>query len=402
MNLFEKCPDAKTIFGFPAYINPRSANLLKSSRFRRHAKFLMKMIEKTVDMLGAETTSDEEHGRGRRLTDILTELGRKHVAYGVKPEFFPFMTQSILAMLQETIGDPHAEAWEDVFNFLIAGMTSGYERIQKGAAASQDKGKCMETWKRLAGIEEYGQKGGVILFQQYVICRHQLFLLQCAVLLAHMNVHNFQFVALASYTKLIALFSILHSLFEICPETKMLFGFPMDISPNSPDLLQSRRFSYHASFLVEMIEKTIGMLGEDDATIEKNLLALGQRHVSFGVKAEHFPYMTKALIFMLKTVLGSDFSSDDEDAFEHVMAMLIADLIRGQRTVDKDLAGNQKAIVTASWEKLTKIPDYEGKGGIILFQKYVLAYSGLSRLLHNFFRPLFSHWRHQYSLYQSI
>ena len=162
-----------------------------------------------------------------------------------------------------------------------------------------------------------------------------------------------------------------HSLFEICPDTKALFGFPMDIDPRSPELLDSKRFAFHASFLMEMMEKTVEMLGEDDATIEKNLLALGQRHVSFGVKADHFPFMTKSLIFMLKEILGSNFSTADEQAFEIVMAVLIADLVRGQRSVDKDLAGHQKEVVTASWAKLASIPGYEKKCGIILFQKYV-------------------------------
>eukprot|EP00339_Tiarina_fusa_P021707 CAMPEP_0117047462 /NCGR_PEP_ID=MMETSP0472-20121206/32804_1 /TAXON_ID=693140 ORGANISM="Tiarina fusus, Strain LIS" /NCGR_SAMPLE_ID=MMETSP0472 /ASSEMBLY_ACC=CAM_ASM_000603 /LENGTH=651 /DNA_ID=CAMNT_0004760179 /DNA_START=106 /DNA_END=2061 /DNA_ORIENTATION=- len=322
-HLFEKCPEAKPLFGFAITVNPRGTNLLKSTRFARHAKFLIRMVDKTVDMLGAETTSDEEHGRGKRLTDILTELGRKHVAYGVKPEFFPFMTESLLLMLKETIGNPHEDAWNDVFEFLINNMTEGYQHIQKGAMADKYKGKCIQVWKRLSEIQKYKENGGVILFQH---------------------------------------------LFSKCPETKVLFGFPVDIDPYSETLLQSKRFSIHASFLMEMMEKTVGILGEDDETLTTSLIELGQRHVSFGVKGEYFPFMTNALIYMLKELLGADFSTDDEQAFEHVMAMLIADMIRGQRTVDKDLAGAKKEVVVQSWSKLTKILGYEKKGGILLFQ----------------------------------
>lgn len=124
-----------------------------------------------------------------------------------------------------------------------------------------------------------------------------------------------------------------------------------------------------------MMEKTIGMLGEDDETLTKSLVELGQRHVAFGVKGEYFPFMTRAVIHMLKELLGeSGFSKDDEQAFDVVMAMLIADMVRGQRTVDKDLSGYKKEIVTDSWAKLTKIPEYEKVGGILLFQKYVLSY----------------------------
>jgi hemoglobin-like flavoprotein len=120
---------------------------------------------------------------------------------------------------------------------------------------------------------------------------------------------------------------------------------------------------------MEMMENTVGILGEDDATLTKSLTELGQRHVSFGVRGEYFPFMTNALIFMLNELLGDDFSSDDEQAFEHVMAMLIADMIRGQRAVDKDLAGAKKVTVVESWSKLTQIMGYEKKGGILLFQQ---------------------------------
>lgn len=149
----------------------------------------------------------------------------------------------------------------------------------------------------------------------------------------------------------------------------MLFGFPADIDPHSDALLKSIRFGVHAEFLIEMIEKTINLLGEDDETLEEVLTSLGQRHVAFGVAPQHLPYMTKALIHMLKEMMGDDFSKDDEKAFDHVMALLIADMVKGQRKVDKDLSANKKEIVTASWAQLASTPDYQLKGGIMLFQK---------------------------------
>lgn len=118
-----------------------------------------------------------------------------------------------------------------------------------------------------------------------------------------------------------------------------------------------------------MMEKTVQMLGDDNETLTKNLTELGQKHVSFGVTPQYFPYMTDALIVMLKEMLGGDFTDDDKQAFENVMAVLIADMVRGQRTIDKGLAAAKKFIVVESWKKLTKVPDYQQKGGILLFQK---------------------------------
>ena len=163
--------------------------------------------------------------------------------------------------------------------------------------------------------------------------------------------------------------SLFESLFVILPETKVLFGFPANVDPQSDALLKSVRFGVHAEFLIEMIEKTVQILGEDDETLEDILFSLGQRHVAFGVTPEHFPFMTKALIHMLKEMMAEDFSKEDEKAFENVMALLIADMVKGQRKVDKDLSANKKEIVTASWAQLSAIPDYQHKAGIMLFQK---------------------------------
>lgn len=89
MNLFEKCPDAKPLFGFSMKTDPRSKALLKSQRFAKHSKFLIQMIDKVVLMLASESeTSDDESGRAVILTDILVKLGKKHVAYGVKPGMY--------------------------------------------------------------------------------------------------------------------------------------------------------------------------------------------------------------------------------------------------------------------------------------------------------------------------
>lgn len=146
------------------------------------------------------------------------------------------------------------------------------------------------------------------------------------------------------------------------------------MDPRSGELLKSKRFALHASFLMEMMEKTVKILGEDNETLTKNLTDLGQKHVSFGVTPKHFPYMTDALLVMLKEMLGDGFTAEDKQAFENVMAVLIADMVRGQRTIDKGLAAAKKVVVVESWKKLTQVPDYQEKGGIILFQKLVSNY----------------------------
>jgi hemoglobin-like flavoprotein len=148
-----------------------------------------------------------------------------------------------------------------------------------------------------------------------------------------------------------------------------LFGFPAEIDPRCEELVKSKRFAFHATFLMEMMERTVEMLGDDNDKLTEALTDLGKKHVAFGVLPEYFPYMTEALIVMLKELLGDRFSNDDQKAFENVLAVLIADMVKGQRKVDKGLAAANKSVVIESWAKLTKLDNYEERAGILLFQK---------------------------------
>jgi hemoglobin-like flavoprotein len=148
-----------------------------------------------------------------------------------------------------------------------------------------------------------------------------------------------------------------------------LFGFPETIDPFSDKLLQNKRFLTHANFLLSMIGKTVGMLGEDDATLTKDLLQLGKKHVTYGVKAEYFPFMTKSIICMMKEMLGSEFTSTDQKAWEDVLSVLIADMVKGQRTLDIGLAAANKNITNKNWSQISEISDYDEVCGLVVFEK---------------------------------
>jgi len=95
----------------------------------------------------------------------------------------------------------------------------------------------------------------------------------------------------------------------------------------------SRRFLTHAAFLVEMIEKALNMLGEDDDALESMLKELGEKHVRYGVKPDYFPYMREAIIQMLHETLSVRFTEKDEDAWREVLAVLITDMAKAQRSM---------------------------------------------------------------------
>ena len=118
-----------------------------------------------------------------------------------------------------------------------------------------------------------------------------------------------------------------------------------------------------------MIEKTVDLLGEDDDELERLLIELGKKHMTYGVKPEFFPFMTQAIIKMLKEMIGNEFSADDEVAWNDILSLLIADIIKGERTMDMGIASANKSVTSNNWKKLSEIPDYDEVAGLEVFEK---------------------------------
>lgn len=124
--LFEKCPQAKVLFGFPLDIDPKSLELIASKRFVMHASYLIQMLDTALNMLGPDI---------ELLTEIMLELGVKHVRYGVQPEMFPVMGECLLVTLEECLKeamtDNHKQAWRVTYNALSQDMIRAQQREKK-------------------------------------------------------------------------------------------------------------------------------------------------------------------------------------------------------------------------------------------------------------------------------
>jgi hemoglobin-like flavoprotein len=98
-------------------MDPNSEHVLKHPRFVKHAKYFIQMIDKALSMLGPDIEI---------LTEILLELGEKHVGYGVKPEYFPSMGRALISTVEENLGDsftPDIKAdWVEVYGALSYDM----------------------------------------------------------------------------------------------------------------------------------------------------------------------------------------------------------------------------------------------------------------------------------------
>ena len=97
-------------------------------------------------------------------------------------------------------------------------------------------------------------------------------------------------------------------LFTIDPSLRAMFK--ADITEQGRKLMQILAFAVHS-------------LG-DLNTLTPHVQALGQRHVAYGVKQEHYNTVGSALIWTLQQGLGADFTLDVEGAWTAVYTLLVA------------------------------------------------------------------------------
>jgi hemoglobin-like flavoprotein len=113
------------IFGFPEEMDPNSEEVLKNPRFIKHAQYFIQMIDKALSMLGPDIEI---------LTEILLELGEKHVTYGVKPEYFPSMGRALIDTVEENLGSsftPDIKSdWVEVYGALSYDMIRAQKRTK--------------------------------------------------------------------------------------------------------------------------------------------------------------------------------------------------------------------------------------------------------------------------------
>ncbi len=107
--LFELEPRTKEVFGFARDYDPKDDKEFKEF-YLIHAIRMIDMFDIALNMLGPDTET---------LNEILSDLGKRHIKYGVLPHFFPFMGHAVVYALKESIGETMTpevtEAWVEVY-----------------------------------------------------------------------------------------------------------------------------------------------------------------------------------------------------------------------------------------------------------------------------------------------
>jgi hemoglobin-like flavoprotein len=105
----------------------------------------------------------------------------------------------------------------------------------------------------------------------------------------------------------------------------------MDADTKSHELLTSKRFLMHGSYLIQMLDAAINMLGPDIELLTEIMLELGGKHIRYGVKPEMFPIMGECLIHVLEDTLKESFTDTVKEAWCDVYGALSSDMIRAMR-----------------------------------------------------------------------
>ena len=109
LKMFEMEPETKKVFGFGTDFNPTAAELKKSGGLHIAVNILQR-FDASLNLMGPDY---------EMLEEILTELGQRHVGYGVKAHYFPFMGKAIMYALEDTLQDKWTDearaAWNEVY-----------------------------------------------------------------------------------------------------------------------------------------------------------------------------------------------------------------------------------------------------------------------------------------------
>jgi Globin len=121
-------------------------------------------------------------------------------------------------------------------------------------------------------------------------------------------------------------------MFIASPEAKVLFGFPYDMDPNSPDMLTSKRFILQGSYMIKMLDTALCMLGPDVELLSEILHDIGAKHARYGVKREMFGIMGDALIKVLQETLGGNLMTEScVEAWRQTYKELSRDMIKAMK-----------------------------------------------------------------------
>ena len=122
------------------------------------------------------------------------------------------------------------------------------------------------------------------------------------------------------------------TLFDVAPDTANIFKFD-----SKTTLSSQQSFPRHAKVMVDMVDVAVNMLGPDLSDLDEGLIAMGRRHINYGVNPKDLPAMGTALIFALQKVLGDAMTSKVQHAWTIIFSYMISKMSLGLEEAFRDM-----------------------------------------------------------------
>lgn len=82
-----------------------------------HAQYMISMLDKALNLLGPDA---------ELLAEIMSELGKKHVEFGVEDEsYYTIMGEGLFRALEELLGYDFTPAMEESWTIVYGELTRG-------------------------------------------------------------------------------------------------------------------------------------------------------------------------------------------------------------------------------------------------------------------------------------
>ncbi len=111
-------------------------------------------------------------------------------------------------------------------------------------------------------------------------------------------------------------------MFELEPAARPMFKFTMH-----EDVRLNPMFKVHAMTIFQMLQYMIDLLGPDMELLEGDLLALGTRHVKYGVRKEFLPVMCQSIDFALTNLLGGAYITNHRGSLLAVLDYIVSKMV---------------------------------------------------------------------------
>ena len=107
------------------------------------------------------------------------------------------------------------------------------------------------------------------------------------------------------------------------------------MDPRCPEIKASRRYVGHAKYFINMLDKSLQMLGPDAELLEEIMHDLGKKHFALGVKTDFFEVMGESLMETLRELLGEQEFHSCEECWRSVFKAMSTTMIQSMKKEEK-------------------------------------------------------------------